>query len=303
MFIGAVFMMAIYGILVLQVVSYMSVYRHNDRPWIVSYVLTLFAIVTIKVVFNIQYLYDALIIHFSDSSYLLGANWAPLLTGVISGVVQLFYAWRVHVIVQKKWLTVIIVLLSLIGGLSGIATAVCAIYIPIFTHFQRFKAAVTLWLGFSALSDVIIAALLVWHLQRRKTGFKATDTIVNQIIRLTIQTGAATSVIALLDLIIFLADVGAPIKVLPLHLLFNSLLATLYANSLMASLNARGTWKFVHQDNSADPPSVHMRTSGRPERPSDGTNLRPRPEVFIQVESHEMSDNSDRSIKNSSDLC
>ena len=73
--------------------------------------------------------------------------------------------------------------------------------IPEFVHFQKFEVIVIIWLAFSAVADCAITIALVWHLVRtlsnpyfparfliayqrnHKTGFAATDDIVNRIIR------------------------------------------------------------------------------------------------------------------------
>ena len=78
--------------------------------------------------------------------------------------------------------------------------------IPEFSHFQKFGVIVIIWLAFSAVADCAIAIALVWHLvcvfvvvytilaltkgcqRKHKTGFAATDDIVNRIIRCTLLT-------------------------------------------------------------------------------------------------------------------
>ena len=74
---------------------------------------------------------------------------------------------------------------------------------PEFVQFQRFEVIVIIWLAFSAVADCAITVALVWHLvsggcplcdmaltasillrqRKHKTGFAATDDIVNRIIR------------------------------------------------------------------------------------------------------------------------
>ncbi|EGO01346.1 hypothetical protein SERLA73DRAFT_134704 [Serpula lacrymans var. lacrymans S7.3] len=291
MFVGTVLMLALYGIMVTQAYLYFTTYT-KDRKWMKFYVFILFIAVTLKVIFNIIYLYDALIIHYDDPVYLQSAtlmfNTDPAMTGIISTYVQCFFAWRVGVITTKRWLGGLIVMLSFIGGLSAIASAVAAGYIPVFTSFQKFQAAVILWLGGSVLSDIFITVLLVWHLNRRKTGFSTTDDIVNRIIRLTIQTGMITTIFAFIDLILFVTDPTG------LHLIFNFPLCVLYANSLMSTLNSRGSWRFVQNkeglSSSGQQTSAIVRPGGAN---TNVVHLKTRPEVFVQVESHQMVDVAD----------
>ncbi|KAJ7270637.1 hypothetical protein B0H12DRAFT_970855, partial [Mycena haematopus] len=85
--------------------------------------------------------------------------------------------------------------------------------------------------------------------RKHRTGCNATDTKVDRIIRLTIQTGMITSICSVIDLGLFLGDVSGLFVV---HLLFNLPLAKLYSNSLMSSLNARGGWRRSEPDDSGE---------------------------------------------------
>ncbi|KAK0498735.1 hypothetical protein EDD18DRAFT_49162 [Armillaria luteobubalina] len=171
--------------------------------------------------------------------------------GIISGLVQLFFAWRIFVLTSSACLCGIVVLLALFGTAGGIATAAECGITSQFVQFQKFQDVVTIWLVSDCLCDIIITFLLVRHLvsilysctrvnikthkeQRgQKTGFKRSDDLIDKIIRITVQTGLITSVCALVDLITFLS--------LPtgIHLIFNLPLSKLYTNSLMSSLNSR----------------------------------------------------------------
>ncbi|KAJ7064888.1 hypothetical protein C8F01DRAFT_1367118 [Mycena amicta] len=129
--------------------------------------------------------------------------------------------------------------LELSGRTAGaIGTSVEVHLNPEFVEFIRFKSVVIVWLGASATADILITSILVVYLVRsksHKTGLAGTDVLVDRIIRMTVQTGLATSLCATIDLILFLADPVA------LHLIFNIPLCKLYTNSLLSSLNSRST--------------------------------------------------------------
>jgi len=88
------------------------------------------------------------------------------------------------------------------------------------------------------MGDIIITTILVLYLRKHKSGFQASDLMVDRIIRLTVQTCFITSVVAILDVSFFLADPTGT------HLMFNFPLCKLYSNSLMSSLNSRRGWKY-----------------------------------------------------------
>ncbi|KAH7915956.1 hypothetical protein BJ138DRAFT_1076449, partial [Hygrophoropsis aurantiaca] len=301
MLIGIFLNLMLYGIRVTQAFMYYTTYK-RDRMVIRLCVTVLLIADTAKVIFDIWYIYDALVINFGNSTALEYDNWIfdtdPALTGVIASMVQLFFAWRVKLVTQNNWAVAVIAGIAIIEGLAGIGTAIACTIVTEYANFQKFEVIVILWLGCAALCDVIITCVLVWHLVRgpfltlgevlmypyqrtHKTGFSRTDDLVDKIIRMTVQTGMLTAVWATADLILFLGvKTGA-------HLAFNYPLCNLYSNCLMSTLNSRGKWSF-----SADPDSMdqqvsrHRATSAR----NEVFQLKTRPEVFINVESHETVD-------------
>jgi len=287
MLIGTVFNIVLYGIMITQVYLYFSTYK-KDRKWLKCLVFFLFLADTVNAVFDLVYIYDALIVNFNNAEYLAKATWVfgtdPAMTGIISCCVQLFFSWRVKVVTGNIWAVLLIASCAIVNMLSSVGTSIAVGIIPVFTEFVRFKVIVIMWLVSSAVADVCITISLTYHLQQNKTGFAATDDVVNRIIRLTVQTGAVTAICAIVDLIFFLVDTTG------IHLIFNVPLSKLYTNSLMSSLNARGGWKFQpRSDQVTSTQGVTTVTKSR----TDVVQLNTagtRPEIFVQVESHEMVD-------------
>jgi hypothetical protein len=287
MFIGVVLNICLYGIMITQTFLYFTNF-YNDKLWMKCFVVLLFVADTVNSVFDIIYLYNTLIVHFDDLSALGSANWVfatdPALTGLIAMLVQLFFAWRVKILTGNNWIVTTIVTLAISGGLGGLATAVAVGIIPQFINFQKFRVVVIIWLAAECVSDFIITTSLVWHLRKHKTGFKETDTLVNRLIIMTVQTGMVTSLCAIVDLILYLCDPTG------LHLLFNMPLSKLYTNSLMSSLNTRGRWRYTGG-------GTFQSTQDARKLPDVG-QLNCQPGVLVSVERHEMTDvcKSDRSF-------
>ncbi|KAJ3928235.1 MAG: hypothetical protein NXY57DRAFT_1041793 [Lentinula lateritia] len=84
------------------------------------------------------------------------------------------------------------------------------------------------------VGDLLIASILTYLLQRCKTGFKRTNTMINKLIILAINTGVITSLCAISSLISFLA---APNTFIYISFFFS--MGRLYTNSLLTSLNCR----------------------------------------------------------------
>ncbi|KAI5999183.1 hypothetical protein EDD15DRAFT_2517014 [Pisolithus albus] len=122
------------------------------------------------------------------------------------------------------------------------------------------QIAVTTWLVGAALADMITAASLVWHLGRHKHLYPSLSSSLNRILRMTIQTAVLTTSIAILDLACYLMVSSA-------------------------ILNARGVWKY---DGTSDGDVSHRRS-----RSVVFQAQSMQPEVFVQVESHRMTDTGD----------
>jgi len=239
-------------------------------------------------VFDMVFEYNILINHNGDINALQNSTWTfaadPMLTSIIGCLVQLFFGWRVKLLTGSRLAACSIWFFAILQFLGGIATGIAVLIIPAFERFQVFQEAVIVWLVGSAMSDVLITLMLVWYLRKHRTGFAFTDDVVDRIIRLTVQTGMITAVVACIDLILFLVSPKA------YHLVFNFMLAKLYTNSLLSSLNARRGWAF-----SASQTQQSVERPGRA-RPGDVINLSQmstqgaRPQVFVAVESHRVTD-------------
>lgn len=303
MFIGFFINVLLCGIMTTQVYLYGVTYK-RDPMWIKIAVALIFVADLLQTGFLFGYLYRSLIIYYAQAEVLGQADWIfatdPALTGLIAMAVQFFFAWRVKVLTKNWYFSCIIIALATAGGVAGVLTAFEVGRTPTFTEFQNFKATVIVWLAAEAVCDVVITVILVWYLRKHKTGFSQSDLIVDRIIRLTMQTGFITMVVAALDLIFFLVDPKGT------HLAFNFPLAKLYTNSLMSSLNSRKGWNFsggsggaqtqdmesnhIHVSSTAKP---NMSLSGRDIKSNAGAQvsvLPTRPEVYVHVESHELVD-------------
>jgi len=86
----------------------------------------------------------------------------------------------------------------------------------------------------SAVSDVLITGSLVVLLHWSRTGFRRSDTIINQLILFVVNTGMLTSCIAVGALVSITASPDTLI-----YVPFYFCIGRFYVNSLLATLNAR----------------------------------------------------------------
>ncbi|KAF9451119.1 hypothetical protein P691DRAFT_773397 [Macrolepiota fuliginosa MF-IS2] len=317
-FIGNIFNILLFGIMIAQTYIYFTTYK--DPKWIRFLVLAVLLVDIVNVVFNCSYLYTALIVHFDDTSSLAEANWYasadPATTGILGSMVQLFFAWRIHVLTRNWFLVATVVGLAVTGLVGSLVSTYKLIIIPEFARLHEFKGYITLWLASASAADIIITIILVWYLvrswtvgdQKHRTGFRGSNMLVDRIIRLVVPTGLITSMFAIISLIIFLLK-ASEFSNSGIYLAFNIPLVKLYSNSFMSSLNSRGGWKFGPSNSwsgneevgsfMATPQNAQLRSQGNAARTTKALNLfksknpsKDTTKVLVHVESHEMRDSN-----------
>ncbi|KAF8522549.1 hypothetical protein JB92DRAFT_2887901 [Gautieria morchelliformis] len=252
MLVGTFFSTILYGVVVVQAFIYYQTYK-RDATWIRYFILYLVICETLATGFDIGMMYEPLVLRYATPRattilpIMLVAD--PIMTVFISTPVQLFIGWRIKTLNGSRLLPAIICVFALSALAGGISTTVAAAIFHEFAKVHQYDGAVITWLASSAAADICITGCLVWSLHKRRTGYSATDDILNKLIRLTLQTGAITALSATLDVVLFLA---APDTTL--NFIWNFSLSKLYTNSLLSTLNARAGWNNlagdqVHRDN------------------------------------------------------
>ncbi|TFK83353.1 hypothetical protein K466DRAFT_265181 [Polyporus arcularius HHB13444] len=153
-------------------------------------------------------------------------------TGVL---VQSFFAARIYKLSGKKIYLVVPVVMMIIAEFSvSMAYAARALQFEFFAQLNDIKALSLSINIFAAAGDVLIALILCTILQISKTGFERSNTLINKLILFSVNTGLLTSICACMSLITILA-----LPTTFIYIFFFFLIGRLYANSLMATLNAR----------------------------------------------------------------
>lgn len=162
---------------------------------------------------------------------------AVMLTGIIAALSQSFFARRVWLLSHSKSMVVMIIILALVQCGSAIAGSAQVLSINLqnsakLSTFNLFA----IWLGCSAGCDLLIAGTMVYYLSMKRSQLltKSQDYIVTRLINFSMQTGVFTAVCAVTTLILSLTSTTTYLKdasFLPL--------GKLYANALLANLNAR----------------------------------------------------------------
>ncbi|KAH8077727.1 hypothetical protein BXZ70DRAFT_693926 [Cristinia sonorae] len=161
----------------------------------------------------------------------------PIFAASLCLVVQLFYAWRIHILGKMCWLPALIVTLSIAQFTAGIFEGYFGRTIGDFTHLQRLGLWTTCWrIGAALACDVFIVAGMIHYLVKSKSGLRAgrARMVITRLIMIALETGFLCTVFAMVDLILYLALPGTTY-----HLTPAIVVSKLYSNSMLAVLNAR----------------------------------------------------------------
>ncbi|KAJ3875992.1 hypothetical protein F5051DRAFT_47430 [Lentinula edodes] len=237
MLIGVFLNMILYGVLLNQMLFYFRTYP-LDTIWVRLFVAYLFILETANTAIDMAMMYQPLIAEYGTQKAVMNFPTLfllePILIVLISTPIQIYFAWRIRKITQTYWIPGVVVMLALASSAGGFITGVKIAKLKLFADKPELHWSALLWFLTACVADLLITGTLVWNLAQRKTGFAITDSVVDKIIRMTVQTGMITSICAIGDVAFFMA--------LPhtgLNFLWDLTLAKLYTNCLMSTLNAR----------------------------------------------------------------
>ncbi|KZP05910.1 hypothetical protein FIBSPDRAFT_940265 [Athelia psychrophila] len=238
--IGVLVGSALWGVSAMQVWYYYATYKEDVwyYKWLVAAVFTSDTIHQILISHSI---YTYLITQFGNYVYLGEIVWSILLEVLFNGftalLVQGFMTVRVFKLTPQKWRWPAAgLIVALVTGefVSVVAYYAQGRYIKTFAGLVKLKTNSEAINGFGAAADVLIAAVMCVVLQRSRTGFKNSDTMINTLIMFTMNTGLLTSLCAVASLV---SIVAAPNTFIYIAFFFN--IGRLYSNSMLATLNAR----------------------------------------------------------------
>ncbi|TFK61172.1 hypothetical protein BDN72DRAFT_965317 [Pluteus cervinus] len=238
---GYMFNWGLYGVLCIQVyIYYLSFPRDPLLPKLIVYFLLILE--TLQVVLNTHDVFDIFGLGYGNVAVLNNVHFSwfavPMLSGIISATVQIFYAYRITVLSSSKLskgIGALIVGVAIMQCTGAIVAGAKTEMIGLFSEIQASTfVSCSIWLAGCAFCDVLIAISMTTYLWNSKTGFNATKVLLTKLVRLTIETGTITATFAIIDLSLFLAFPNNNYHTAPALCL-----AKMYSNTLMVMLNAR----------------------------------------------------------------
>ncbi|TFK32062.1 hypothetical protein BDQ12DRAFT_728985 [Crucibulum laeve] len=234
---------SLFGALTIQVYVYYLAFP-RDRFLSKALVYGVYVLETLQTILIGHDAFVSFAANFGDVDELTGVHFGwltiPILSGLVSCCVQLFYADRLRRF-SRSW--------TLPGIVAFIAITQCVASIVVGIHTSDDTSATELtkrvpeviigsaiWNGGAALCDVIISVSMTYYLLSRSgTGLRSTQALVVRLVRLTIETGTVTATLALATLILIIADTNNGYY----FLTSSVVMGKLYSNTLMVNFNLR----------------------------------------------------------------
>ncbi|KZP16241.1 hypothetical protein FIBSPDRAFT_702104, partial [Athelia psychrophila] len=212
----------------------------KDPLWQKIFVLIVFALDTLSSILDMTWIYWLLIDNWGQIEAFTYGNWLLtadlMVAGIVACMVQCFFAWRIQIITEKKWLTMAIIFCAFITMCGGIGSGIAVLVVPSYAALANFMHIEIIWPISAAVGDIVITISLTYHLRRYKGRSEATDKVLDCIIRLTVQNGFLTAIGAVVAVCLYLIT---PIRTIPYHIPLSFILPKLYSNTVLSSLNAR----------------------------------------------------------------
>ncbi|KAF8204040.1 hypothetical protein BJ912DRAFT_919996 [Pholiota molesta] len=220
----------LYGLVTYQFLLY-RITNFNDALWLKSIVGVLFVVDTVHSVVCLQWLGYVVgnvlianspldlvaisltaashsVLNYGNPASLESIGWAIPFTAVATSVAailtQFFLGHRVYKLTKSIPIISVIAALSSLGFVFGAYAGIRSAIINHVSDLTPMTPFVACWLGFQTAADLMITVVLTYSLARSRTGFRSTDSVINRLIRGTIQTGLFASLLALADLFSFL---------------------------------------------------------------------------------------------------
>ncbi|KAH9902465.1 hypothetical protein C8Q73DRAFT_633999 [Cubamyces lactineus] len=230
--IGTAVGLMLFGLTVHQVYRYFRLYP-TDPKYIKIYVVVLLIIETFHIVISLHTCYFYLITNYLQPGAFLVPIWSvntvPLATGVVAVVSQCFFAHRVW-LVGPQFRPLVLISVSLL--LKHDVAATIETYVrPLYRSYWSVTWVFSASFGVAIVVDSVLTGTLITILHRSRTGIKRTDSMIDLLIVYSVNTGRIFNILTFTFALVYPDNI--------IYGGFAIVTAKLYANSVLAALNAR----------------------------------------------------------------
>ncbi|EJC99900.1 uncharacterized protein FOMMEDRAFT_136449 [Fomitiporia mediterranea MF3/22] len=250
----------LWGTSAVQLYYYIEEYVTTDKWQLQAYVIFIWALDTVHQGILCRMIYVLFVKHFADVSSL---NHIPentssvvVLQAVVDTLVQILFVVRIWHLSNKS-----VVLTGLNALLIAALLSINLVFFGKSYGFSSFEQLASIQNIITALNslitvvDSVIAITLVILLQRRRSAYKSTDSVVKRLIMYSISTGLITGIWSIIGLVGVVAMPKSNLDVF-----VDLVLPRLYVNCMFASLNSRASLRNELSDGSARGKSIHLTT-------------------------------------------
>jgi len=185
-------------------------------------------------------IWNYVIPHFGDVPRIDFIPWTVAVsiavTAVLTIIVHCFLARRIHKLTKNDWrITAPILTLALLRLCAASVTTAEMIRLKsLKAYSENFRWVFTLGLALSSAADILITITLCYKLRSSRTGSASMNDLIDSLVIYTFENGSLTCAGTVLSMICWLT-----MSYNRLFLALHFVIAKLYANSLLATLNAR----------------------------------------------------------------
>ncbi|KAJ7708790.1 hypothetical protein B0H17DRAFT_365519 [Mycena rosella] len=236
-FIGVIIAAGLHGVSCIQAWWY---YTHQQDRWPLKLLVgAVMFFDTVHQALISHTVYTYLVTNFNNAAELDLIVWSLLVEVLFNGLtallVQSFLTVRIWRLSNgNKWLTGVALALVLAEFGCVLAYVAMSLGLHTFVELGELKHLSITVNALAAAGDVVIATTLCILLRSSRTGFHRSNTIIRKLMMFSIETCALTSLCAIASLISIVVAGNTFI-----YILFFFCMGRLYANSLLATLNAR----------------------------------------------------------------
>ncbi|KAJ6468193.1 hypothetical protein DFH09DRAFT_1381230 [Mycena vulgaris] len=245
-FLGNSFNWMLMGFLLMQVYTYWRNFP-RDKTTVKLLVYTVCVLDLLQTAFGTHEAWWFSIQNWGNVSALQGDAWtsvmSPILCGIISAMVQIFYALRIWTLKRNatpRLLAILIILLALGQSLAAIVASSVLQESLNQEQLLRLHPVFSFWLAGSFATDILVAGGMIWILYTAHPTLPQynsnIESILNRLMLNTIQTGIVTVLCAGIALALFVGFTNRNY-----YWAFTYILGKLYSNSFMVTLNSRAS--------------------------------------------------------------
>ncbi|KAF9466789.1 hypothetical protein BDZ94DRAFT_1186971 [Collybia nuda] len=238
--IGTMISCGLYGILCVQAYIYHTTFPHDPYTYRIM-VYIMLVLETAQTLMLVVDSVDALATHHGNVVSLDSVRmyWfsGPILCGIVTGLGQLFFAYRLQILIGS-WVPALVIALLVMCSMGAAMTSGALLFSAgtlMGPLFEKSSMTFTIWHWTNIVCDTLIVVCMVFYLTHHQTVFNSgLYHYINHLIRLVIETGMATAFANALCFVLY-----TQIKHTTCFIVPYMMTPKLYSNTMLLILNNR----------------------------------------------------------------